>query len=706
MAQRAARLKVKNEERYAELRKASRLKVKQRIAQIEEAMDAADIEVILGEMPDVKNPKRKKACLADLEMYLRTYHAGTFTRPFSQQHRRFIGQLQEACKESAWIVRSVFRGFGKTSLTEGAAEWAIVGGHKRFIPIIAASSEHADAIAAGIRGGFENNDMLLDDFPEICWPVRALEMRVQRCTGQRFRGKSTFLKWSGGFLQFPSNTGALCAGSIIATFGWTASFRGLKRRLPDGNTVRPDFVIVDDPQTDESAQSPTAVMKLLDTLIKSVLGLGGHNRRISVVVPATVIQPNDAIAQLMDPQEYPAWLAENIPMLKTLPKDTGKWLGEYARIRGDFDRSIPGEQRKAAYRSLQYYRAHRAELDEGAEATWKDCYERGFELSGVQHAMNLWIDKGEDYFWAECQGKPSARLGSGSLVTDVDYVAKKVNGLAQRTAPADCLVASGFIDVAHDKLQWMLCAFRSDFGGSVIDYGEWPEGNATLRGMEGTTLSGAVFRGLCHLVERMAAQAIPKSDGEGFWLQNVLVDCGDPGTRDAVFASARGQRFPCRVVASRGRAHHQFYMPDPKKKRCLQNSFIDIWKGLGPVVVHDACVWRERFQRSMMLPPREPGSIDVYGPSQARHRELALQLCSEKLIEKMSGTSGEMYKWSRTPGVRNHFLDCGVGCMVAATMEGLRYGQEVQAIVARQQGQQGGGSGQRKRRGGFKAIED
>jgi len=71
-------------------------------------------------MPDIVNPARREACSQDLEMYLRTYHPDTYSRPFSAAHRKFIGKLQESMTASMWLVQSVFRGFGKTSITEGA----------------------------------------------------------------------------------------------------------------------------------------------------------------------------------------------------------------------------------------------------------------------------------------------------------------------------------------------------------------------------------------------------------------------------------------------------------------------------------------------------------------------------------------------------------------------------------------------------------
>jgi hypothetical protein len=341
----------------------------------------------------------------------------------------------------------------------------------------------------------------------------------------------------------------------------------------------------------------------------------------------------------------------------------------------------------------------------GALATWDECFQKD-EADAVQHAMNLWIDKGEDYYKAECQGRPSERLGSGALSLDPDYISRKINGLGRRMVPASHQNITGFIDVAHSKLQWMVCSWGLDFAGTVLDYGEWPDGHKTLSDIEGNSLAAAVLRGLVDVCERIAGQPFVRTDAQEVKLNSVLVDCGDPSTRDTIFLASRGQRLACRLIASRGRAHHQFYLPDPRKKRVYQNCFMDMWKGLGLVVVHDACVWRERLQRSMMLPAGAAGSVDLFGVGGANHRELALQICSEKLVEKMTGQSGEMFRWTRVPGTRNHFLDCAVGNMVAATLEGLKYGDEIDPATGKEkQGSLGWKPGHRRKRGGFVSVE-
>jgi hypothetical protein len=48
---------------------------------------------------------------------------------------------------------------------------------------------------------------------------------------------------------------SLASGAIIKVAGITGRIRGLKYKRSDGRTVRPSLVVLDDPQTDESARS-------------------------------------------------------------------------------------------------------------------------------------------------------------------------------------------------------------------------------------------------------------------------------------------------------------------------------------------------------------------------------------------------------------------------------------------------------------------
>jgi len=75
-------------------------------------------------------------------------------------------------------------------------------------------------------------------------------------------------------------------------------------------TVRPALVVLDDPQTDESARSLSQCANRESVLAGAVLGLAGPGKKISGIMPCTVRVQAEAggprRSQLADPQR--AWL--------------------------------------------------------------------------------------------------------------------------------------------------------------------------------------------------------------------------------------------------------------------------------------------------------------------------------------------------------------------------------------------------------------
>jgi len=659
-----------------------------------------DLEDISGKMPKVKNSARKARCKHDLARYLRTYHPATFCVPFSPSHESMLARLQGAMMGgSAWMLETAFRGFGKTSLAEGAAMWALNYGHRQYLAIIGPDEAHAAKVSGSIQMEYESNDILLEDFPEICWPIRALQGKFQRCATQTFRGKRTFVEWNAKALVFPTIKRSKAAGSIIQVRGYKGRIRGMRHKRPDGVVLRPDFAIFEDPQTEGTAKSTTKTDDLLEILVNAITGLTGHESRISVVVPATIIKKGDAIDQLAsDKQRFGAWMHNNTPMMHKMPTNMKLWLEDYAEARHGFDPEVAGDQERAHKAANEIYQSRQAEMDEGATAAWDECYDNT-EISAVQHAMNILIDRGEAYFASECQGAPIDRRNEGILEITEDVVAGRVNGLPRLQAPAQCQYCTGFIDVGFNRLHWLLCGWDSQFCGHIAAYGEYPADGSPLFDDRIVGVNQGVAEGVQRCIQRMLSLNLTKDDGEAMPVDRIMIDCGEPSTRSEIFGLSRGHRFGCPVLPSRGRAHHKFRMPSDKKKRGFVNAYLDVWKSLGRVIIHDACVWRERVQRGIMAPEGSPGAIRIWGGRDERHSTLAQHLCSEKLLEKLVGETGEVYKWMRVPGLQNHLLDCLTGCAVCASVEGLK------PAAVKLPGQANERKTRRRRRGGFRAID-
>ena len=159
----------------------------------------------------------------------------------------------------------------------------------------------------------------MEDFPEVVYPIRLLEGIHQRSSGQLYRGRPTRIEWTANHLVLltigcsPEAVGCSkegvrqprlqppvsslqptkASGGIIRVAGITGRIRGMKHKRTDGTSIRPSLVLVDDPQTDESAKSPSQCAARERILAGAILGLAGPGRKIAGLMTVTVVRPDD-----------------------------------------------------------------------------------------------------------------------------------------------------------------------------------------------------------------------------------------------------------------------------------------------------------------------------------------------------------------------------------------------------------------------------
>jgi hypothetical protein len=64
------------------------------------------------------------------------------------------------------------------------------------------------------------------------------------------------------------------------------------------------------------------------------------------------------------------------------------------------------------------------------------------------------------------------------------------------------------------------------------------------------------------------------------------------------------------------------------------------------------------------------GALTLWGDKPVQHELLAMHLTSE-YPTRTEARGNVVQVWQRKPGADNHWLDCLVGCAVAASMEGV-----------------------------------
>ena len=166
---------------YAERREAARQ------ALMEQSLAGRDI----GELPPVDNPERKEACRLDFKLFCETYFPEVYALEWSEDHLRAIAKIEKSVLKGGLFALAMSRGSGKSSLTDTAAIWAMCYGHREFVVVVGASESAALEILDSIKTELEVNEHLAADFPEVCYPIAALDGIANRCAGQLYKGERT-----------------------------------------------------------------------------------------------------------------------------------------------------------------------------------------------------------------------------------------------------------------------------------------------------------------------------------------------------------------------------------------------------------------------------------------------------------------------------------------------------------------------------------
>jgi hypothetical protein len=629
--------------------------------------------------PPVANRRRRNACAASLRKFLETYFKATFPLPWSEDHLETIARLEEVVTTGGQYAVAAPRGDGKTSRTERAALWAVLTGRRRFVVIVGANETLAEHALGRIKGELMHNDLLLADWPRTAYPIRELEGQARRCVGQHLGGARTEIVWQRKRLILPTMPGPNneASGAVLHATGLQAGLRGLSHVTPDGETIRPDLLLVDDPQDRDSARSVVQTAERVAILNGDLLGLAGPGRRISALATVTVIQRNDLADQLLDTDRNPQWRGSRYELVKRWPDRTDLW-DEYLILRAEGFR--PGGDRGEG--ATAFYREHRAEMDAGAVVSWPARREPA-ELSAIQHAYNLRQDLGDVAFEAEYQNRPRQQTVEAEVLDPV-AIAGRCGGFERGVAPPNCEKISAFIDVGSTVLWWLVAGWCEDFSAQVLDYGAWPEqtsrvflarnASPALEDVYPGNEDARVYAGLADIAGHLFGRTWRRSDGAELPLSRVLIDSG--WSRDVVRLFVRQSPYRERLTPSKGigigpgqTAIADFHKRDGEK-------IGDGWilGAAGPdrlrLLRFDANHWKTRLAGMLTRPMGERGGVTLWGDRPVEHELLALHLSSETATPTTAkGVTVSM--WARKADRENHLLDCLTGAAVAASLEGL-----------------------------------
>ena len=567
-----------------------------------------------------------------------------------------------------------------SSLTEVAAIWSMLYGHREFVTLIGATETAALEILESIKTEFEVNDHLAEDFPEVIHPIKCLDGIANRCAGQLYQGERTRITWTSNELVLPTIAESPASGIIVRVAGITGRVRGMKFKRADGRSVRPSLVIIDDPQTSESAGSLEQTRKRVRVLAGDILGLAGPGQKISGIMPCTIIRPGDMAEQILDREKHPEWNGERTKLLYEYPKNTKLWE-EYAELRANALRE-EGNFRRAT----EFYAAHREAMDEGAVVAWKERYNFD-ELSALQYAMNLKLQD-EGAFQSEYQNDPLPDDIGGDTLLSVDEIASKVNGLAAGKVPLACDKVTAFVDIQKSLLFYAVVAWNDEFTGAVLDYGAWPDqrrktfslatANPTIQSrFPNAGLEGCIYGALSALMDDLLEREWAREDGAMLKIERAMIDANWGSSTDVVYQFCRQSPWGGIVYPSHGRyvgasskpmtdyrkqpgdkLGFNWMMPNVAGKRAIRH------------VIFDSNFWKSFIQARLAVPLGDRSSLSFYGRHPHLHQLIAEHLTAEYRV-KTAGRGRIVDEWKLRPDRSdNHWLDCLAGCAVCASMLG------------------------------------
>ena len=144
----------------------------------------------IGPLPAIVDPARRRRALRSLQVYCEEYKPAVFNLAWSADQLEAIAIAQRCIKSGGLFALAMPRGGGKTAIAIAAVEWAILNGYRRFVVLVGATDGLAGGLINAIKDTFERNDLLAEDFPEVCYPIRKLEFAAQRSRGQLLNGNS------------------------------------------------------------------------------------------------------------------------------------------------------------------------------------------------------------------------------------------------------------------------------------------------------------------------------------------------------------------------------------------------------------------------------------------------------------------------------------------------------------------------------------
>lgn len=620
--------------------------------------------VTIGEIKDIK---RRELCLADPERFCRIYLDYRFTRSFYPHQIRMIEAIHERAKYGGSKSFAAPRGDGKTEVCTAMLVYVMLACLVDYPVPIAATTKLAESIFKDVKYHFENSEPLAEDFPEVIDPIKALEGAPQRASKQHVDGQLTRIEWSQNRIILPRVPGSPYGDYCMNYYGLDAAIRGVRIR-----GKRPKLVLVDDPETRESAKSDMQIRDREQMLDRDVAGLGGQEGNVSIVA-ITTCQNRKSLSWRLTGEDVsggkikPAYEGERFAAISSWPKNAGLWDDYIAQRKADQNEGDP-----YGSKATQFYLDNREAMEEGASVINPGRYDqrprpdgKPREISNLQHCYNFISDNGLAAFLAEYQNEPEPEEEVKTIGITSGMVISRTNSYSRCEVPSEAEVITVGIDIGKYASHWVKVTWWGNAIGAIVDYGVMETYGLHAQSNE-QAVERAILNSLRNWSEEINATDPPLL---------CLVDSGD--YTDAVYEFVRTSGSP--YFAAKGFTGWNFRVPEQSEtKSPFLNAYASYLEHANVWLYNiDSWYWKNWVHERFSVSPIESGNfvdgtLSLWQPENNKeHLSYAKHIVAEELQVVFEPGKGERKHWAQVAR-NNHWLDATSYACCAASCVGMR----------------------------------
>jgi len=644
-----------------------------------EAASVRDIRI-----RDCANMSRRLERLACPKKFMRGYFGDRFWRAFTKDQEESIEIVVDCARYNTDEIIVAQRGDWKSETLKHLVIYVMMAKISRFPVWFGATAGDAKLKYDDIKSRFHCEEFA-SDFPEVCDPIIALRGRQKY---QTHLGKTTELIWKDDHCSLP----------VIHERPWTdtpspygrmkLTYRSLDGHLRGANIggCRPDFLPMDDLETEESASSDHQIETREQRLDNAVGGLGGSETAPRIILGT--IQNNKCLTK----KKLEEWGGKRYQAIHRWPDSERavELRDEYIDLR-KADRRGGDKHYTVSY---DFYELHREEIEASVELASPENKSRKnrkdgrpLELSAFQKILNAASDKGWAYVNTEIQNDPDEdenKMETPGLKAST--VASRIHGGKRGEFPEEALYRVRCLDVGKFASHWVDVAWHGDAIGRVVDYGiaETPvelDANSSDEAIELAVLKMLLqWRDDAMTLERPPDLCLVDAgtysgarDEGGNRTQRGVYEFirqagGSPFAASKGWDQGRYRQHKATPTRRLGDNWNISYLED--QGLWLYNVNVDFWKGW----VH------QRFLTQTVDDARDfqSGSLSLFAPPKRRdgsyekrtHHSFAKHIVSEEWREEFVRGKGTRRGWYKLHK-NNHWLDAMVLACVAGSMLGI-----------------------------------